>query len=165
MQISILVGVLSVLCLSIVVQATTKGVLLYSSKVGQLVTSNTLLWQNFGDEKLLSSAVEAAKHYSGDESYPIYVCRAKLDAVIVSGHTEKHDSRTVCVVSMHSNVRTHHNFDVLINKDDGAKLTWKLVNQFNSSIPNGAISSTSTGHVSNNFCFFSFQVVFWDRHF
>lgn len=148
MRISILVGVLSVQCLFVAIQATTKGVLLYSSKVGQLVTSNTLVWQNYVDENSLSSAVQAAEYHSEDDTYPIYVCRAVTDGVIVSGHTQKQDSRDICVVSMHTNVRIHHVFELLLNKDNGAKLTWIAVNQFNSSIPSGAVSGTSDGHVS-----------------
>lgn len=117
--------------------------------MGQLVTSNTLVWQNFvDDEKLLSSAVPAAQYRSETDNYPIYVCRGLTDGVIVAGHTKKHESGTICVVSMHTNVRTHHAFDVLLNKDNGAKLTWIAVNQFNSSIPTGAVSGTSDGHVS-----------------
>lgn len=146
MRISI--GVLIVQCCIVAIQATTKPVLLYS-KVGQLVTSSTLVWQSFGgDQKLLENAVEAAKFHSELENYPIYVCRAVIEGVIVTGHTQKHDPRTVCVVSMHTDVRTHHQFDVLLNKGSGGKLTWKPWSKFSATIPTGAVSATSDGHVS-----------------
>lgn len=153
MRLSISIGVLIIQCCFVAIQATTKGVLLYS-KVGQLVTSSTLVWQSFaGDQKLLEYAVEAAKYHSEQENYPIYVCRFVVDGIIVTGHTQKRDSRTVCIVSMHSDVRSHHVFDVLLNKGDGGKLTWKPWSKYSAVIPTGAVSATSDGHVSRHFDF------------
>lgn len=146
MRISI--GVLIVQCCFVAIQATTKSVLLYS-KVNQLVTSSTLVWQSFtGDQKVLEFAVKAAEHHSEQDKYPIYVCRAAIEGVTVTGHTIKRDSRTVCIISMHTDVRTHHIFDVLLNKGDGGKLTWKPWNKYNAVIHTGAVSATSDGHVS-----------------
>lgn len=138
-------------CIISIVQASTKSVLLYSSKVGQLVTSSTLNWQSFtqGDVKQLESAVEAAKFFSEKEKYPLYVCRVMIEGIFVTGHTQRRDeAHTVCIVSMHMDVRTHHSFEVLLNKGNGGKLTWKPWSKFSATIPTGAVSATSSGHVS-----------------
>lgn len=149
MRLSISIGVLLIIqCCFVAIQATTgKGVLLYS-KVNQLVTSSTLVWQTFaGDQKLLEYGVEAAKYHSETENYPIYVCRYVVDGIIVTGHTQKRDSRTVCIVTLHSDVRSHHVFEVLLNRGDGGKLTWKPWSKYSAVIPTGAVSATSDGHV------------------
>lgn len=132
------------------IHATQKSVLLYS-KVNQfqLVTSNTLVWQSYtGDEKDLEFAVRAAKYSSDKEGYNQYVCRVISEGILVPGHTQNRDERTLCVVSMHMEVKTHHTFDVLLNKGNGAKLSWKPWNKFSATIPTGAVSATSSGHVS-----------------
>lgn len=148
MRIPIIIGVLIVQCCIVTIQATTKSVLLYS-KVGQLVTSGTLVWQSFtGDAKQLEYAVEAAKFQSEHENYQMHVCRAVIEGIFVTGHTQKRDQRTVCIVSMHTDVRTHHSFDVLLNKGNAGKLTWIEWSKFSATIPIGAVSATSAGHVS-----------------
>lgn len=127
------------------IQATTKSVLLYS-KGGQLVTSNTLGWQSFdGDVKQLKHAVEAAKFQTAHGNYTLYVCRVVIDGISVSGHTLPRNQQTMCIVTMHTNVNTHHVFEILLNKGDGGKLTWT---KSNGVLPSGAISATSAGHVS-----------------
>lgn len=152
MRISIAVCVVIVQCCIVAIQATTKSAMRYN-KVGQLVTSDTLVWQSFtGDTKQLEFAVEAAKYHSEQEKYPIYVCRAAIEGVVVTGHTIKRDPRIVCIVSMHTIVHTHHAFEVLLNKGDAAKLTWTPWSKFSAVIPVGAISAASDGHVST-FCY------------
>lgn len=147
MRISISIGVLIIQCCIVAIHATTKSVSLYSREVRQLVTSNTLVWQSFsGDQKLLEFAVEAAKFKSEHEDYPIYVCRATVDGIAVTGHTQKRDSRIVCIVSMHT-THTHHVFDVLLNKGNGGKLSWKPWSKYTAVIPTGAVSASSDGHV------------------
>lgn len=42
----------------------------------------------------------------------------------MSGYTRKKGERYVCIVSMHNQVRTKQEFDVLLNKEQGAKLSW-----------------------------------------
>lgn len=151
MRIPIIIGVLIVQYCVIAIQASTKSALLYS-KVGQLVTSGTLVWQSFtGDSKQLEYAVEAAKFQSEHENYRMYVCRAVIEGILITGHTQKHDQRqnTVCIVSMHMDVHTHHAFDVLLNIGNGGKLTWKQWSKFSATIPTGAVSATSAGHVSS----------------
>lgn len=148
MRITTSVCVLIVQCCIVAIHATTKSAMRYN-KVGQLVTSDTLIWQSFaGDPKQLEFAVEAAKYHSEQDKYPIYVCRAVIEGVVVTGHTLKRDSRTVCIVSMHSEVHTHHAFEVLVNKGDAAKLTWTPWSKFSAVIPVGSVSAASDGHVS-----------------
>lgn len=134
------------------IHATQKSVLLFS-KVNQLqlVTSNTLVWQSYtGDEKDLEFAVRAAKYSSVDgEAYNQYVCRIITEGIFVPGHTQNRDERTLCVVSMHMEVKTHHTFDILLNKGNGAKLSWKPWSKFSGKIPTGAVCATSSGHVSS----------------
>lgn len=132
------------------IHAAQKSVLLYS-KVNQfqLVTSNTLVWQSYTDERDLEFAVRAAKYSSEKEGYNQYVCRVITEGIYVPGHTQNRDSHILCVVSMHTNVETHRTFDVLLNKGNGAKLSWKPWSKFSATIPTGAVSaSDSSGHVS-----------------
>lgn len=137
------------------IQANTKGVFLYNN-VGQLVTSDTLLWQSFTDDaKQNKYAVEAGKFQSDHGNYSLFVCRVVVDGIPVTGLTLKHDTRTVCVVTMHMNVGTHHAFDILLNNGDGGKLTWT---KSSGVIPVGAISATSSAHVSAKHLF-SFIVI------
>lgn len=164
----------------VLIQATTKSVYLYT-RLGQLVTSNTLGWQSFYDdfdEKQLKYGVEASKIQADHGNSTLYVCRATVDGISVSGHTLRRDQRTFCVVTMHTNVGTHHAFDILLNKGDGGKLTWT---KSSGVIPPGAISASSSGHVSVKrpliFCLFIFRLhfecedrsvidytnAFWDR--
>ncbi|KAG4078503.1 hypothetical protein HA402_009215 [Bradysia odoriphaga] len=131
--------------------AATNFALLFSNKLQQqLTTSSTLVWQSFtGDQKQLEYAVQAAKYVTETENYPLYVCRALIDGIYTTGNTQKHQDQTVCIVSMHMDVRTHYAFDVLLNKGHGGKLTWKPWNKFSGGIPSGAVSATSAGHVDD----------------
>lgn len=142
-------------CCIVAIYATTKSAMRYNliGSIGQMVTSDTLVWQTFvaEDPKQLEFAVEAAKYHSEEDKYPIYVCRATDEGVIVTGHTQKHESNTVCVASMHTTVKQHRAFEVLLNKGGAAKLTWKPWspwNKFSAVIPLGAVSAASDGHVS-----------------
>lgn len=121
------------------------------NKNGQLTTSSTLVWQTFsGDEKQLAYAVHAGRiRLDAERTYPMYVCRGTIEGIYVTGHTDHHSGeKTVCVVSMMQEVRTHRAFDVLLNKGHGAKLTWKPWNKYDGKIPFGAVSAVSSGHVS-----------------
>lgn len=155
MRISISISLIVMQCFIAAIHATTKSAMRYN-KFGLLITSDTLVWQSFaGDPKELESAVEAAKYHSEQEKYPIYVCRAVIEGVVVTGHTLKRDSRIVCIVSFHTEVRTHHAFEVLLNKGDAAKLTWIPWSKFSAGIPIGTVSAASDGHVSTFSYFFS----------
>lgn len=138
-------------CCVLTIHATPKSVFLYS-KVGQLVTSNTLEWQSFmGDPKQMEFAVQAATYYTQAEKYKMYVCRKTIEGVSVTGHTEKQDDRTICIISMHMEVRIHEAFDILYNKGHGAKITWKPWTIFSAVTPTGAVSASTVGHVSTIF--------------
>lgn len=116
--------------------------------VNQLVTSSTLTWQAYsGDERDLEFGVQSSRYTSPSENYTMYVCRAIVDGIIVPGHTQKHGQRTVCIVSLHMDVRTHHTFDVLLNKHNGARIEWKSWDKYVPVIPTGAVSAVSAGHV------------------
>ncbi|CAD7089199.1 unnamed protein product [Hermetia illucens] len=124
--------------------ANVKSVQTYkhvSDLLSQGVTSSILVWETFvGDSKQLEYAVHGGKYLTDEEHYPIYVCRAIIDGIYTSGHTEKRQQRTLCLVSMHSEVKSHHAFDILINKGQGAKLIWMSWTKFTPYIPTGAVS-------------------------
>lgn len=130
----------------VLIQATTKSAFVYT-KTSQLVTSNTLGWQSFsGDARQMKYAVEASKFHSPDHgNSSMYVCRAMVDGLSVTGHTYIRDQRTMCVVTMHTEVKSHHAFDILLNKGDGGKLSWM---KSSGVIPVGAISASNQAHVS-----------------
>lgn len=140
-------------CCFVAIHATNKNAQLYNSNVNQLVTSSTLAWHTVDNNQdvqhMLPFAVEAAKYHSEQENYPNYVCRFIDKGIAVPGHTQKHDSRTVCVVATHLGVSQHHIYELLQNTGNGGKLTWKPWNKYSVGIPNGAVSATSAGHVSN----------------
>lgn len=133
--------------------AATKVALVYN-KNAQFTTSSMLKWQSFtGDVKQHEYAVRAGTvqlDADGNTS-PMYVCRAQFDGIDVTGHTtvqQNAGGQTVCLVSMHAEVKTHHAFEVLLNVGHGAKLTWKRVDKSNQVLPFGAVSAASSGHVS-----------------
>lgn len=134
--------------------AATKSVLTFkfiSGQVGQLVTSSTLVWETFtGEPKQMEFAVKGGRYIREEDSYPIYVCRALIDGIYTSGHTTKHQERTVCTVSQPTSTKTHHAFDILVNKGNGGKLTWRPWSKFSGGTPTGAVSATG-GHVRNIF--------------
>lgn len=146
MIIPISIGIV-LLHLILSIDASQRLVSLYGN-VNQLVTSSTLTWQAFsGDQRELEFGVEASNYTSQTENYIMYVCRATVDGIIVPGHTIKRDQRIVCIVSLHMDVRTHHTFDVLLNKHNGARIEWKKWNKYVPTIPKGAVSAVSAGHV------------------
>lgn len=66
--------------------------------------------------------------------------------VFVSGHTKRDEfDQTLCVVSMYSEVKNEKRFEILINKENGAKLGWKPWNTFTAKIFSGAVSSSDRG--------------------
>lgn len=140
--------IVAVLQFALIIHASQKIASLYSS-VNQLVTSSTLIWQTFnGDIKDLEFAVQASKYVSESENYTQYICRASVEGIVVPGNTLNRDQRVVCVVSMHEDVRTHHSFEILLNRNLASNISWKPWNKYNATIPAGAVSATSAGHVS-----------------
>lgn len=81
------------------------------------------------------------------QNYPIYICRAMVDGIFASGNTKRYEDKTVCTVALQNNVKTHHTFDLLINRGSMAKLSWKPWKKFEQT-PTGAVSSGLGGHVS-----------------
>lgn len=79
------------------------------------------------------------------QSYPIYVCRALNDGIFTSGFSKQRQGKTVCIV-VHTEPKIHHNFDILLNKGHGGKLTWKPWNKF-IILYTGSVSA-SGAHVS-----------------
>ena len=75
--------------------ASTHSVQTYrtsSTQLGQLMTSSTLNWESYtNDKKQLEYAVKGGTLIINEVHYPIYVCRATVEGLYVSGHTEKHD--------------------------------------------------------------------------
>lgn len=82
---------------------------------------------------------------------PTYICRHIIEAINIPGFTVNENGRTHCMLSMSSEIRTRPNFDVLVNKGHGAKLVWKSWSKFLGRLPDGVISSSSTGHVSKHY--------------
>jgi hypothetical protein len=83
-----------------------------------------------------------------------YVCRSMINSIPVSGYVKKrvNGEKTdfVCIISQHSQFRTKGNFDVLMNKGEGAKLEWV---KWDKMIPftniNGAVSTANGASVSS----------------
>lgn len=60
-----------------------------------------------------------------DQKKPVYICRSTIDAVLITGFVLKHSETVfVCMISLHENVRTKPEFDIISNKGNGAKLEW-----------------------------------------
>ncbi|KAL3282742.1 hypothetical protein HHI36_005911 [Cryptolaemus montrouzieri] len=104
----------------------------------QVVTSSTLQWHPYNGHAdiLLKNAVVAAyqiremdnatENTSTSEEIlkvPIYVCRAKVAAIWVPGQFRK--TNKVCIVSLYKRVSEERNFEVLINQEKRARLSWK----------------------------------------
>lgn len=70
-----------------------------------------------------------------------------VDGIFASGNTRRYEDKVVCTVALQNSVKTHHAFELLINKGNGAKLSWKSWKKFGR-IPTGAINSGLGGHVS-----------------
>lgn len=162
MKLVILLSLCGVIC------ASSKSVALLNSQNTQLYTSSILTWENFNnDSNLLKHAVVGGSFTGEDVSnesikhlihvtqvikllqgFKAYVCRATINSIPVSGYIKKRVSADkedyVCIISQHSQFRTKGQFEILLNKGDGAKLQWvkweKLVPFSNI---NGAVS---TGH-------------------
>jgi hypothetical protein len=75
-----------------------------------------------------------------------YVCRATINSIPVSGYMKKREpgGDYVCIISQHSQFRTKGQFEILLNKGDGAKLQWV---KWEKLVPFGTINgAVSTGH-------------------
>lgn len=122
----------------------------------QLITSTTLEWIPFNDKISLRNAVIAAyqivevpksneaeisENETGENGLtkrPVYVCRAKINSVWVSGQLRP--TKNVCVVSLYGKVIDYKEFDVLISIEDSAKLSWVHKDKY-TLIPQGAVTN------------------------
>ncbi|XP_070498574.1 protein unzipped [Chironomus tepperi] len=106
--------------------AGTKPVSVFDKNIGQLVTSSLLTWESFNPSNpkhQLEYAVSAGEFL---EKYPAYICRSTVDSIAVTGYVKKRsDESYVCIVSMHSQIKTKGDFELLMNKGNGAKTDWQ----------------------------------------
>lgn len=84
-----------------------------------------------------------------DQPQPTYICRHMIEAVYVPGFTIREGGRTLCLLSMSSETHTRSKFDLLINKGHGAKVIWESWTKLSGRFPDGVVSASATGHVSN----------------
>lgn len=112
-----------------VVHAASKGVLVRNKTIGQLVTSNALSWESFQESEahhLFEFAVYGAE-YRVNNKDKAYICRATINQVLLTGFVKvRHNSspKHVCIISQHKEIKTKGDFDLLLNKGNGAKLKW-----------------------------------------
>lgn len=76
------------------------------------------------------------------------MCRSSIESVQVTGFVIKRSEEVyACVISQHDQLRLKPDFDLLVNKENGAKVEWKVWEKL---IPftqgfNGAVSTISGG--------------------
>lgn len=125
----------------------------------QTVTSSTLQWvsTNGKDLTILKHAVVAAYQTIDDTNepvipqgvesnsndvlknqHPVYICRATVTGVWVTGQLRPQNH--VCIVSLYKKVEEYHQFEVLVNIDNSARLSWKGKNKY-TNIPQGAVTT------------------------
>ncbi|XP_018572054.1 protein unzipped [Anoplophora glabripennis] len=128
-----------------------------SENFEQYITSSTLQWvpSNEIDEKLLDSAVVAAyqsfeeprENELEEESQdilvhtvdkPVYVCRARINSVWVSGQLRP--KKSACVVSLYKKVSEYNQFEVLVSIEKSSRLSWVYKNKY-TLISEGAVTS------------------------
>ncbi|KAJ8918184.1 hypothetical protein NQ315_014050 [Exocentrus adspersus] len=129
-----------------------------SENLEQYVTSTTLEWvpSNGYDDSLLSNAVIAAYQTveeptpnepgedEGQETSlntinkPVYVCRAKINSVWVSGQLRP--MKYVCVVSLYRKVSEYKQFEILMSIEGSSRLSWIHKNKY-TLISQGAVTS------------------------
>lgn len=105
----------------------SKSVSIFDKNIGQLVTSSLLTWEPYSPHNLrqLEHAV-AAGTFLIDQS-PAYICRSTMHSIAVTGYVKKHDDNSrECIISQHSQLSKKKDFDVLINRGNGAKVEWQL---------------------------------------
>lgn len=130
--------------------AGTKPVSVFDKKIGQLVTSSLLTWESFNPSNpkhQLEYAVAAGEFLevihlytylmihrvnklinfiiSFIQKHPAYICRSSVNSISVTGYVKKRsDESYVCIVSLHSQIKTKGDFELLMNKGNGAKIDW-----------------------------------------
>ncbi|CAG9831397.1 unnamed protein product [Diabrotica balteata] len=124
----------------------------------QVITSTTLEWIPFnGDDKGFfknavvaayqtieepkSNEAEVSENETGGNGLvqkPVYVCRAKINSVWISGQIRP--NRNVCVVALYKKVSDYKEFDVLVSIEGSARLSWIHKNKY-TLISQGAVTS------------------------
>ncbi|KAG5681126.1 hypothetical protein PVAND_010586 [Polypedilum vanderplanki] len=109
--------------------ASIKPVSVRNKTIGQLVTSSLLTWESF-NEKDAHAQFEYAV-YGGEfiaTKDKAYICRASINTALVTGYVLKREDnkKYVCIISQHKIIKTKGDFDLLLNKGNGAKLKWVL---------------------------------------
>ncbi|XP_060516606.1 protein unzipped [Cylas formicarius] len=151
-----LVSLLTILGVSFI--GADPRVHILSENLDQVITSTTLQWvQTDGkDKSVLKNAVIAAYQVMPDadpseNSYdenlendvvnkqePVYVCRATVTSIWVSGQLRPKNH--VCVVSLYRKVQEYKHFEVLVNVEDSGRLSWVGKNKY-TNLPAGAVTS------------------------
>ncbi|XP_050302082.1 protein unzipped [Anthonomus grandis grandis] len=121
----------------------------------QTVTSTTLQWVSTdgSDPSVLKYAVVGAYQITDDSNEPslpddndilkshqepIYICRAKLTGIWVTGQLRP--NKRACVATLYRKVESFKQFEVLYNIDHSARLSWVSKDKY-TNIPQGAITS------------------------
>lgn len=110
--------------------------ILKASPYSQLVTSSTLKWlpqtsaRAEGDNDFVIGGFKFIPRSEEDptagdsrlDSKPVFVCRALLNGIYVSGGQVEGEKR--CVVSLLGIVHSYERYDLLQNVDQAARITW-----------------------------------------
>lgn len=155
-----------------IISANSKPVLVRDNTTQQLYTSSLLTWETFtNDPNQLKHAVSAGAFLGEDvrswsqstsSNYAInilfqnsktVICRSTINSIPVSGYVKKRvvkdEESYVCIISQHSQFRTKGQFEVLLNKGEGAKMNWVKWNKMIAfGNINGAVSTLNGAGVS-----------------
>ncbi|KAF5300306.1 hypothetical protein FQA39_LY11163 [Lamprigera yunnana] len=125
-------------------------VLILAENLVQVVTSSTLQWVAFNSKqpRNLPNAVVGAYQNIRDEdeensalgeisSEPVYICRAKQSGIWVSGQLRP--SNPKCITSLRGSVEQFDRFEVLMNTEGAANLTWVSRSKYTLN-PQGAVT-------------------------
>ncbi|CAH0556536.1 unnamed protein product [Brassicogethes aeneus] len=123
-----------------------------SENLDQVVTSTTLQWypaSGINTFLLQNAVVGANQTLKGSVSYddtsdesvstkPVYICRAKANGIWVTGQLRL--DKNVCIVSHYNHVNEEKNFEILINIENSARLSWVYRDKYTLN-PQGAVCS------------------------
>lgn len=125
-------------------------VLILAENSVQVVTSSTLQWIAFNSKQpgSLEDAVVGAYQNMQDEdeensaiggisSEPVYICRAKQSGIWVSGQLRPNNPK--CITSLRGSVEQFDRYEVLINTEGAANLTWVSRDKYTLD-PQGAVT-------------------------
>lgn len=119
---AVVINVSKYVCTVIFVQICLRGVSFYSNP--------HILFSDDGTEDNEGVSNSVARQH-------LYVCRAKINGILVAGQVRP--SKSECVVSLHEKVHSFGRYELLINKEDSARLSWVSRSKFNLDPP-GAVT-------------------------